>query len=176
VRDRISQAEIVSFANAAVELWRQTGYPFVRMHDVVTWVWTDGNTDIKLPPAATQEYYRKIGAVRKQLIDEGHLVCPVVDDYARKVKVSVFAEEDAQRCLPRKGAPLAGFLFVGEDSSDRDLMIWAEWLRAERKVSNARGSEAAESVTSAQRKGLTARPEVRWLFEVDGGGSTEGAA
>jgi hypothetical protein len=176
MRDRISQAEIVSFANAAVELWRQSAYPFVRMHDVVSWVWTGGNTDIKLPPAATQEYYRKIGAVRKQLIDEGHLVCPVVDDYARKVKVSVFAEEDAQRCLPRKGAPLAGFLFVGEDSSERDLMIWAEWLRAERKVSTARGSEAAESIANAQRKGLAARAEVRPLLALEAGASSEGAA
>lgn len=172
MRDRISQAEIDSFANAAIELWRDTGYPFVAMHDVVSHVWTQGSLDIKLPPAATQDYYRKIPAVRKQLIvDKGQMVCPVVADYPRKVKTRVFSEEDAARLLPTKGAPQAGFLFINEDSSDRDLMIWAEWLRNESKVSTARGSEAAKSLETARRRGLTQRAEVQPLLAIEAGQS-----
>lgn len=165
MRDRVSQAEIDSFANAAMELWRETGYPFVSMHDTVSHVWAPG---IKLPPNATQDYYRKIPAVRKHLItSKGCLVAPVVADYPRKVKARVFAEEDAANCLPGRGAPQAGFLFVDADSADRDLMIWAEWLRGEQKVSMSRGSEAAESVRNAKVKALGSRLEVRPLLELE---------
>lgn len=165
MRDRVSQAEIDSFANAAIELWRETGYPFVSMHDAVSHVWAPG---VVLPLAATQDYHRKIAAVRKQLITaKGCLVAPVVADYPRKVKARVFAEEDAANCLPGRGAPQVGFLFVDEDSSDRDLMIWAEWIRNERKVSTARGSEAAESIIGAQRKGLTTRANVEPLLAIE---------
>ena len=168
MRDRISQAEIDSFANAAMELWRETGYPFVSMHDAVSRVWLGDVRDVTLPTAATQDYYRKIPAVRKHLIvSKGCMVAPVVADYPRKVKSRVFAEEDAANCLPGKGAPQAGFLFVDENSSDRDLMIWAEWLRNERKVSVARGSEAAESILTAQRRGLAARAEVKPLLAIE---------
>ncbi len=48
-------------------------------------------------------------------------------------------------------------------------MIWAEWLRNERKVSVARGSEAAESILTAQRKGLTARAQVEPLLAIEAG-------
>lgn len=167
MRDRVSQAEIDSFANAAMELWRETGYPYVSMHDTVSHVWAPG---ITLPFAATQDYHRKIGAVRKQLIDvKGCTVATVVADYPRKVRARVFAEEDAANCLPSKGAPQAGFLFIDADSSDRDQMIWAEWLKNERKVSTARGSEAAESAAIAKSKGLDALPRIRPLFVIEDG-------
>lgn len=165
MRDRVSQAEIDSFANAAMELWRETGYPFVLMHDAVSHVWAPGVT---LPLAATQDYHRKIPAVRKHLIvSKGCMVAPVVNDYRRKIKARVFAEEDAANCLPSRGAPQAGFLFIDENSSDRDLMIWAEWLRNERKVSTARGSEAAESILIAHRTGLASIDRLRPVLAIE---------
>lgn len=152
MRDRVSQAEINTFANAAMELWRDTGYPYVSMHDAISHVWAPG---IKLPRGATADYYRKIPAVRKHLIvEKGCMVAPVVEDYPRKIKRQVFAEADAAECLPTRGAPQSGFLFIDTNSTDRDLMIWGVWLEGERKVSMARGSEALESVSNAKRGGL----------------------
>lgn len=168
MRDRVSQAEINTFANAAMELWRETEYPYVSMHDAISHVWAPG---IKLPRAATADYYRKIPAVRKHLItDKGCMVAPVVEDYPRKVKRRVFSEADAAECLPSRGAPQAGFLFIDADSSDRDLMIWGVWLEGERKVSVARGSEALESVSNAKRRGLvtalSGRPQLGQLEQL----------
>lgn len=171
MRDRVSQAEINAFANAAKELWRDTGIPFVTMHDAVAWVWTQGNKDIKLPPAATADYYRKIPAVRKHLIsDHGCMVAPVVSDYLRKRKRTPFTEVDAADCLPSRGAPQAGFLFIDTDSDMKDLLIWKVWLEGERKVSTARGSEALESASNAQLCGLlevlSTRPELADLGQL----------
>ena len=162
MRDRVSQEEIDSFANAALELWRETGYPYVSMHAAVSHVWAPG---IDLPPTATKDMYRKIGVVRKHLIvAKGQMVAAVVADYPRKIKGRVFAEEDAANCLPGRGSPQAGFLFIDENSTERDLMVWAAWLRNERQVSNTRGSEAAESTKTAQQRGLTTRAEVQSLL------------
>lgn len=167
MRDRISQAEIDSFANAAIELWQETGYPFVTMHETVARVWVGSTADVKLPPAATQDYYRKIPAVRKQLIvTKGCMVAPVTADYPRAIRARVF---DPVRCLPSRGAPQEGFLFIDEKSSDRDLEIWSMWLKSERQVSNARGSEAAESTALAkQDEALALRPAVRSVLVVEG--------
>jgi len=167
VRDRINAAQLGEFVRAAIELRTETGRSALTMHEIVNHAWAPG---VALPEIATKETLRKIGEVRKSLIiDEGHVVAPIAIAYFALIKGKVFTEIEAAKCLPRKSAPQMGFLFVDDESSPKDMLVWQEWVRREAVTTNSRGSEAMACVENAVRDSLLTELESQKLLALEAG-------
>lgn len=171
MRDRINAAQLGEFVSAAIELRTHTGRCALTMHDVVSYAWAPG---VNLPEIATKDTLRKIGQVRRSLTDdEGRVIAPIALSYFRLVKRHDFTEIEAGACLPRRGRPQMGLLFIDHESSPKDILVWQEWLRREAATANTRGSEAYACVENALRTSLISEVESQTLLAIGSGDADE---
>lgn len=165
MKDRINAAQIGEFVRAAMEL-HASGRTALKMHEIVSHAWAPGVT---LPEIATSETLRKVAEVRRSLVEnEGCVIAPIAQAYFTKVTGKVFTEIEAGQCLPRRSAPQIGFLFIGPESSPKDVMVWEEWVRREAAVTNSRGTEVVASVHNAVHDALLTELESQKLLAIEG--------
>jgi len=165
MRDRINAVQLGEFVAAAMELRSATGRTALRMHEIVSHAWAPG---VNLPEIATKDTLRKLSEVRKSLVqDEGCVVAPIAQAYFRLIEGKVFTEIEAARCLPRRSAPQVGLLFVDNESSPKDMLVWESWVRLEAATTNSRGSEVIASTDNAVLSSLLSELDAQKLLGLE---------